>query len=163
MMSKRRLLTGLFLILLCGVQATAQQAGNYSGYFAEAYRLYPNIPQGVLEAVAYSASHLYNMQPQQHGDAEEKSMPLRYGIFGLIEDGKGYFKNNLLTVTALSGITPEQFKNEVRLQILAVAKFLSKEAGNQNLGATPTAEVFASVLEKLTEIPDDGSADAIHA
>jgi hypothetical protein len=127
MMSKRRLLTGLFFLLLLGVQA--QQPGNYSGYFAEAYRLYPNIPNGVLEATAYSASRLYNMQPNTQGDGDAVTMPLRYGIFGLVEDGKGYFKNNLLTVTALSGITPEQFKNDVRLQILAVAKFLSNEAG----------------------------------
>ena len=157
-MSKRRLLTNLFLILLFSVQATAQQADNYSGYFAEAYRLYPNVPNGVLEAIAWSASRGYNMKPQTHGDGDGTAMPLRFGIFGLIEDGKGYFKNNLITITSLSGITTEQFKNDVRLQILAVAKFLHKEAEQQNLGANPTAERFASVLEKLAEIPDDGSA-----
>jgi N-acetyl-anhydromuramyl-L-alanine amidase AmpD len=157
-MSKRRLLTSLFLILLISVQATAQQVDNYNGYFAEAYRLYPNIPNGVLEAVAWSASRGANMKPQTHGDGNEVAMPLRFGIFGLIEDGKGYFKNNLQTVTALSGITAEQFKNDVRLQILAVAKFLSTEATQQNLGANATIERFASVLEKLAEIPDDGTA-----
>ena len=157
-MSKRRLLSGLFLILWCSAQVTAQQGDNYSGYFAEAYRQYPTIPQGVLEAAAWSASHLNNMHPQPHSDGDEVAMPLRYGIFGLIEDGKGYFKNNLLTITALSGITPEQFKNDVRLQILAVAKFLSKEAGQQQPGTRLTPERFASVLEKLSEIPEDGSA-----
>ena len=157
-MSKRRLLTSLFLILLISVQATAQQVDNYNGYFAEAYRLYPNIPNGVLEAVAWSASRGNNMKPQTHGDGDEVAMPLRFGIFGLIEDGKGYFKNNLQAVCTLSGITAEQFKNDVRLQILAVAKFLSTEAAQQNLGSNPTIERFASVLEKLAEIPDDGTA-----
>ncbi|OQP57922.1 hypothetical protein A3860_39755, partial [Niastella vici] len=142
---------------MCSARVTAQQTDGYGNYFAEAYRLYPSIPQGVLEATAWSASRLNNMQPQTHGDGDGTAMPLRFGVFGLIEDGKGYFKNNLVTVTALSGITPEQFKNDVRLQILAVAKFLSSEAAQQQLGAHPSAEAFASVLEKLAEIPDDGS------
>ncbi|WP_205513631.1 N-acetylmuramoyl-L-alanine amidase [Longitalea arenae] len=157
-MSKRRLLTGLLLILLCRLQTTAQEADNYSGYFAEAYRLYPNIPQGILEAAAWSASRMYNMQPTTHGDGDEVAMPLRYGIFGLIEDGKGYFKNNLTAVTALSGLTAEQFKKDVRLQILSVARFLSNEAGKQKAGARPSAEAFVHVLDKLSEIPDDGTA-----
>ncbi|WP_207515451.1 N-acetylmuramoyl-L-alanine amidase [Longitalea luteola] len=157
-MSKRRLLTGLLLILLFQLDVTGQQADNYSGYFAEAYRSYPNIPQGMLEAVAWSASRMYNMQPTTYGDGDEVEMPLRYGIFGLIEDGKGYFRNNLTAVTALSGITVEQFKKDVRLQILAVARFLSREAEKQNLGARPTAERFVHVLEKLAEIPEDGTS-----
>jgi hypothetical protein len=158
MMSKRRLLTGLFLLLLFGVQVTAQQAENYSTYFAEAYRMYPNIPKGILEATAYSASHLYNLTAETKGDGDTEPMPSRFGIFALVEDGRGYFKNNLITVSSLSGITPEQFKKDVRLQILAVAKFLSKEAETQQLEAHPTVERFASVLEKLAEIPDDGTA-----
>jgi N-acetyl-anhydromuramyl-L-alanine amidase AmpD len=156
MMSTRRLLTGLFLILLFRVEVMAQTE-NYNAWFAEAYQQYPNIPQGLLESTAWSASRLNNMHPPVP-TGDEATMPLRFGIFGLVEDGKGYFKNNLLTVTALSGITAEQFKNDVRLQILAVAKFLSREAGQQYPGARPTAESFATVLEKLAEIPDDGTA-----
>ncbi|OQP44190.1 hypothetical protein A4D02_35680 [Niastella koreensis] len=133
------------------------QTDNYKAWFAEAYQQYPNIPQGVLESTAWSASRLNNMNPQAPG-SNEVTMPLRFGIFGLVEDGKGYFKNNLLTVTALSGITTEQFKNDVRLQIMAVAKFLSKEASQQQPGVRLTAESFAPVLEKLAEIPDDGTA-----
>jgi N-acetyl-anhydromuramyl-L-alanine amidase AmpD len=157
-MSKRRLLTSLFLMLLFSVQVTAQQADNYSGYFTEAYRLYPNIPQGVLEAAAYSASHLQNLTAETMGDGDTEPMPSLYGIFALVEDGRGYFKNNLITVCSLSGITPEQFKKDVRLQILAVAKFLSREASLQNLPANSTPENFSKALEKLSSIPDDGSA-----
>ncbi|HEX6427029.1 MAG TPA: peptidoglycan recognition family protein, partial [Niastella sp.] len=157
-MSKRRLLTSLFLMLLFGVQVTAQQADNYSGYFAEAYRLYPNIPQGVLEATAYSASHLQNLTDETKSDGDTEPMPSLYGIFALVEDGRGYFKNNLITVCSLSGITPEQFKKDVRLQILAVAKFINQEASLQKLPANSTPENFSRVLEKLSSIPEDGSA-----
>lgn len=157
-MSKRRLLTSLFLLLLYGVQATAQQADNYSAWFSEAYRLYPNIPQGVLEAAAYSASHLQNLTAETKGDGDTEPMPQQFGIFALVADGRGYFKNNLQAVCTLSGITTEQFKKDVRLQILAVAKFLSHEANSQKLPANGIPENFSKVLEKLSNIPDDGSA-----
>ena len=157
-MNTRRLLYGLFFTLLLSVHTFAQQSSDYSGFFAEAYRLYPNIPKGLLEATAYSASRMYNITPQTPGEGDATAMPQRFGIFALIEDGKGYFKNNLAAVCAASGITPEQFKKDVRLQILAVAKFLSQEAGAQKLTANSTAEEFSGVLEKLSEIPDDGNA-----
>ncbi|OQP67538.1 hypothetical protein A4R26_33215, partial [Niastella populi] len=146
------------LILLFSVNVTAQQTDNYQSYFAEAYRLYPNIPRGVLEATAWSASHMNNLANEQKADGEKEPMPEHFGIFALVENGRGYFKNNLLTVCQLSGITPEQFKKDVRLQILAVAKFLSREAHAQNLPASTTPESFSKVLEKLSNIPDDGSA-----
>ena len=157
-MITRRLLCGLFITLLWSLQVTAQQAADYSGYFAEAYRLYPNIPKGVLEATAYSASHMYNIVPEPNGEGNAVAMPKRYGIFALVEDGKGYFKNNLAAVCSLSGITAEQFKADVRLQVLAVAKFLSHEADAQKLAANATAENFSVVLDRLSEIPDDGNA-----
>jgi N-acetyl-anhydromuramyl-L-alanine amidase AmpD len=158
MMSKRRLLTVFWLILLFGVNVMAQQAANYQGYFDEAYRLYPNIPKGILEAAAYSASHMNNLVNEHKGDGDDEPMPQPYGIFALVEDGRGYFKNNLVTVCQLSGITTEQYKKDVRLQILAVAKFLSQEAHRQNLPANTSSEAFSKVLEKLSNIPDDGSA-----
>jgi hypothetical protein len=59
-------------------------------------------------------------------------------------------------VSKLSNISTTQFKNDVRLQILATAKFLSREAGSRKVAAG--AESFATVLESISEIPDDGSA-----
>lgn len=151
----------LLATLLMYLQTYPRQAtvpGNMELYFREAYKLYPNIPAGTLEAAAYSASHLVNLQPHAGGDHDNcTGMPEHFGIFALVEDGKGYFKNNLLAVCSLSNITPAQFKKNVRLQILAVAKYLSHHAGTQRTAAA-SAESFAPVLEKLSEIPDDGSA-----
>ncbi|HEY1201488.1 MAG TPA: N-acetylmuramoyl-L-alanine amidase [Niastella sp.] len=157
-MSKRRLLTGLFFILLFSVNVTAQQTDNYQPYFNEAYRLYPNIPKGLLEAAAYSASHMNNLADEHKGDGDNESMPQHYGIFGLVENGRDYFKNNLKTVCELSSITTAQYKKDVRLQILAVAKFISQEAHRQNVPANTSSEAFSKVLEKLSNIPEDGSA-----
>jgi N-acetyl-anhydromuramyl-L-alanine amidase AmpD len=158
MMTTRTLLSLLLAMFLISSPAWAQQVPNINSYFAEAYAKYPAIPRGLLEATAYSASRMNNLMPQLPGEGDAVAMPQRFGIFGLIEDGRGYFKNNLLTVCTASGITPQQFKQDVRLQILAVAKFIGQEAASRNLNATSTIESFAGVLEKLSEIPDDGSA-----
>lgn len=157
-MIRRSLL--LFAALLLYMQIMAQSPGAGVGrYFDEAYRKYPNIPKGTLEAVAYSASHMNNLQPEKAGQQTNcTGMPQQFGIFGLVENGQGYFKNNLVEVAKLSNITPAQFKKDVRLQILAVAKFLSQQASAQKLVAKSSIESFAPVLEKLSEIPEDGSS-----
>ncbi|SEW45783.1 SpoIID/LytB domain protein/Por secretion system C-terminal sorting domain-containing protein [Chitinophaga sp. YR573] len=144
------------LLLLPYTQLVAQQQTDNSrldNYFNEAYRQYPGLPKGILEAMAYSATHMTNLQPHEDNCM---GMPERFGIFGLVENGKGYFKNNLVEVSKLSNISTAQFKNDVRLQILATAKFLSREAGSRKVAAG--VESFATVLESISEIPDDGSA-----
>jgi N-acetyl-anhydromuramyl-L-alanine amidase AmpD len=143
------------------MQLVAQQTDNsrLDNYFNEAYRQYPGLPKGILEAMAYSATHMTNLQPHESTDHSNcMGMPERFGIFGLVENGKGYFKNNLVEVSKLSNISTTQFKNDVRLQILATAKFLSREAGSRKVAATAGVESFAAVLESISEIPDDGSA-----
>jgi len=161
-MIMKKLLQLSLLMLLLHLQMAAQQQAVITGldrYFSEAYEKYPNIPKGILEAAAYSASHMGNLSGQgSDDDANCMGMPQRFGLFGLVEDGRGYFKNNLLEICTLSNITPAQFKKEPRAQILAVAKFLGREATAQRLAVTATAESFSGVLEKLSEIPDDGSA-----
>lgn len=149
------------VLLLPCTQLVAQQAGNsrLDNYFNEAYRQYPGLPKGILEAMAYSATHITNLQPHTGNDHSScMGMPERFGIFGFVENGKGYFKNNLVEVSKLSNISTTQFKNDVRLQILATAKFLSREAGSRKVAAAAGIESFAGVLESISEIPEDGSA-----
>ena len=158
-MRKRKLLalTTVGILLHLFVQAQQTILGLET-YFEEAYWRYPNVPRGLLEATAYSATRLTNLQPTAHESDNCTGMPSRYGLFALVENGRGYFKNNLITVCNNTGITPEQYKKDVRLQILAVAKFLSREASINQLDVRISAEGFASMLDKLTEIPDDSSA-----
>jgi N-acetyl-anhydromuramyl-L-alanine amidase AmpD len=160
-MNHRKLLNMFLVFLLLHSKLTAQTTANapdLNRYFAEAYQLYPAIPQGTLEATAFAASHMQNLQVHAGSDHSScMGMPERFGLFGLIEDGKGYFKNNLAAVCAVSGITAEQYKKDLRLQILAVARFLQQEAVAQNKTARSAVENFAGVLEKLSEIPEDGT------
>jgi len=158
-MTKRKLLLLITVGILQQLHAHSQQPIlGLESYFEEAYWRYPNIPHGLLEATAYSASRLTNLQPALHDADNCTGMPQRYGLFALIENGKGYFKNTLKTVCSNSGITPDQYKNDVRLQVLSVAKFLSREASFKSLDVRISIEGFAVILNELAEIPNDSSA-----
>jgi N-acetyl-anhydromuramyl-L-alanine amidase AmpD len=157
-MRKRKLLALTTVGILMHLLVQAQQSIlGLETYFEEAYWRYPNIPQGVLEAAAYSASRMTNLQPSANDAHNCTGMPQRYGLFALVENGRGYFKNNLLTVCNSSNITPEQYNKDVRLQILAVAKFLSREASFKQIDVKLSAEAFAEIFDKLAEFPNDSS------
>jgi N-acetyl-anhydromuramyl-L-alanine amidase AmpD len=158
-MRKRKLLALTTVGILLHLFVHAQQPIlGLETYFEEAYWRYPNIPHGVLEAAAYSASRMTNLQPSPNESDNCTGMPHRFGLFGLIENGRGYFKNNLWTICNNSHITPEQYNKDVRLQILAVAKYLSREASIRQMDVRMSAEDFAVIFDRLAEFPDDSSA-----
>lgn len=157
-MRKRKLLALITVGILMQLLVQAQQTIlGLETYFKEAYWRYPNIPRGVLEAAAYSASRMTNLQPSSTNTGNCTGMPQRYGLYALIENGRGYFKNNLLTVCKTGNITPDQYKKDVRLQVLAVAKFLSREASFKQIDVKMSLEEFAAIFDKLAEFPNDSS------
>jgi hypothetical protein len=90
------LLMGFFL--LNGQQIT----NGYQNYFDEAYKECKIIPRGLLEAISYSYTRFNNLDDSY---AESSNgMPRFWTVMGLVEDGKGYFKENLKIVSKLSDI-----------------------------------------------------------
>jgi N-acetyl-anhydromuramyl-L-alanine amidase AmpD len=122
----------------------------YAADFAEAYRLYPVIPRGMLEAVAYTQTHI------RHIGADEQlsctGMPLPSGVMGLFADGKGYFRENLKLVATLSEVSPELIKTDPRSNILAYAAAYSRLATERKLTAKFPAK-HLPVLIALSELP----------
>jgi N-acetyl-anhydromuramyl-L-alanine amidase AmpD len=139
--------------LLLAVGTSAQQP--LTEQFEAAYRAHPTVPKPLLEALAYSASHLQNLQPEEAFD--EHHGPGRYGLFALVEDGKGYFNNNLLAVCRVGGITPAKYKRSTAAQIMAVAAYLEQQC--QQRRATKL-EQMAPVVNSLSEIPGLGNVHA---
>lgn len=95
---------------------------KFSSYFKEAYRQYPDIPKGILEAVAYTNTHFHHIT---HEVGEEQScvgLPNYYGVMGLVADGKNYFSNNLNTVSTFSGFSPEELMSSPEKNILAYTR-----------------------------------------
>ena len=123
-------MTRLFTSLLCTVSilngvANAQLRtfkNDYQAEFSVAYSEHPQIPQGLLEAVAYNRTNLRHMDESELGSCS--GLPQSFGLFGLIEDGKGYFSNTLSLVAELSGNEVSAVKSYPAMHILAYAEAL---------------------------------------
>ena len=122
----------------------------YAADFAEAYRRYPVIPRGMLEAVAYTQTHI------RHIGADEQAsctgMPAAVGVMGLFADGKDYFRENLKLVARLSGVSEAEIKGDPHANILAYAAAYSRLATERKLPAAEPAR-HLPVLIDLSELP----------
>ncbi|MCC2546610.1 N-acetylmuramoyl-L-alanine amidase [Hymenobacter sp. BT175] len=155
-MKKTLLLLALTLGLpeLLPAQSVASRVApadtRYAADFAEAYRRNPAVPRGVLEAVAYTQTHIRHI-----GRSEQPSctgMPLPSGVMGLFADGQGYFRENLDRVAALSGISEAQIKDDPRSNILAYAAAYSRLVAERRLTSSNPAD-HLPVLMDLSELP----------
>jgi len=128
--------------------------GQYETAFQSAYSAHPTIPKGVLEAVAYTNTHIRNISFEDQVSCS--GMPLPYGVMGVFEDGADYFLENGKTIATISGISVEAQKLSVEAQILGYASafdvlFHMPENASINLGE----QVHFTLLD-LSEIPDSG-------
>lgn len=128
--------------------------GQYETAFQSAYSAHPTIPKGVLEAVAYTNTHIRTISSDELISCS--GMPLPYGVMGVFENGADYFLENGKTIASLSGISVELQKNSVEAQIQAYADafdvlFHLPENASTNLG-----EQLHFTLLDLSEIPDSG-------
>lgn len=144
----------IFSLLLYCFPLVAQE--NYDKYFQEAYKLYPNIPEGMLEAVAYTNTRMHHVVPVVTPIGNCSGLPYYYGVMGLVEDGKGYFKNSLKMVAELSGYSVAEIKKSPRINILAYAKAYSLMQEKKDVGERGL-EAQGNVLADLSELPADNS------
>ncbi|MEO0896416.1 MAG: CUB domain-containing protein [Bacteroidota bacterium] len=141
----------LFLFLTLGISSPfyAQQ-GKYKAFFDEAYTKFPSVPQGLLEAVAYTNSRLTHLD----GTPSCQGLPTYFGVMGLVENGQDYFKNSLITVSELSGYSIEEIKKDPRINILAYASAYSKLQGNYRL-MNNRVETHKVIVDELSELPNE--------
>ncbi|MBI4929822.1 MAG: N-acetylmuramoyl-L-alanine amidase [Bacteroidetes bacterium] len=126
---------------------------EYASYFQEAYQQYPNIPTGVLEAVAYTNSRMHHIS-HNAGDSENcMGMPNAYGVMGLVLDGKNYFSNNLVLISNLSGITTDAIINDPEQNILAYASALDAVMNSSTNKKVNSIENISGALAILSELP----------
>lgn len=143
----------LVFALLQGIFSNAQTP--FQTYCSQAYQLYPNVPRGSLEAIAFTQARM------QHIEANElescSGIPKTYGYFALIENGKGYFKNNFRFVSQTSNYTVSQIKNSQQTEVLALAKTISELI---NVNNTQTeSEKFIAIFSTLSYLPDTGKVN----
>ncbi len=146
---KKLNLLACFLLLSFFTQAQVQSDFN------AAYRAHPAVPKPLLEALAYSSSHCQNLQPEEAFDPHHG--PGRYGLFALVEDGKGYFKNNLAAVCKAAGVSADAFKKDPAVQVMAMAAYLDMQC---NALQVRSITDMAAVIDAVSEIPDAGTVNA---
>lgn len=97
-------------------------SNHYQTEFAQVYTQHPEIPQGLLEAVAYNRSNLRFLDNNELASCT--GLPKTFGVFGLVEDGKGYFNNTLEMIADLSGFNQNEIKSDPSIHINAFAEAL---------------------------------------
>lgn len=135
------------IFISCSLLSYAQK--QYASAFAKAYKKYPAIPAYSLEALAYANSRMQNMRPVDI-DAADKHQPAHFGLFALVEDGQGYWKNNLETVCSFSHISSSGFKRNASVQIMAVASYINNLCVQYNVHSLAD---MAPVFDAFAEIP----------
>jgi N-acetyl-anhydromuramyl-L-alanine amidase AmpD len=150
------------LLVLLGLfwsgQLLLAQPNPYAAYFEEAYQKHPSVPRGLLEAVAYTNTRLQHLTPTPSC----QEIPVYHGVMGLIEDGKGYFQNNLIKVSTLSGYSVADIKRDPRINILAYASAYAKLQQNKRM-ANQRVETHRPIIDDLTELPNGVDAVSQYA
>ena len=126
--------------------------------FQTAYSESPNVPSGLLEAVAWTNTHMVHINPALEGCS---GIPQAFGIMGLHDDGKGYFNENAALVANLSGITIEEQKNAAANQIEAYAKAFNQLMVDNGVTNPNDPILISRTLGQLSEIPTTGMVNVL--
>ena len=144
----------LIVIILFAFESKAQTT-IYNTYQSEmdlAYQQYPDVPKGMLEAISFTMTHFSNIT-----DATPEScfgLPHVYGVMGLTQDGKGYFKNNLSMVSRLSGYAKNTIKSNPEINIMAYAAAYKYLMDSLQISSIQN---HIKIIEILSEIPLDNN------
>lgn len=142
----------IFLFTLGSFTCLSQTA------FQTAYAENPNVPSGLLEAVAWTNTHMVHLDPTLEGCS---GIPQAFGIMGLHDDGKGYFNENGTLVANLSGINIEEQKKTPAKQIGAYAKAFNQLMVDNDVTNPNDPILISKILGHLSEIPAIGMVNIL--
>lgn len=135
------ILSMTFAYLSFGQVDTMHERLNiYSEGFEAAYIEYPNLHGGILEAMVWYHSKGIDLAPLESCIG----MPQGKGLFGLIDDGKGFFIHNQDLVLSRSQDSETEFHRSPQNQILAMAACLA---------APPNSSLLETLL-RISMIPE---------
>ncbi len=123
---------------------------KYDASFRKAYSLNPSIPKGVLEAISFTQTRFAHLNDNQEPSCI--AYPKAFGVMGLTEDGKGYFRNNLISVAQISGYSVDEIKANPETSILAYAKAFATLQQEQGV-MSDKLENYKSIFVALSELP----------
>jgi PKD repeat protein/N-acetyl-anhydromuramyl-L-alanine amidase AmpD len=145
----------VIVIIFLSFNLKAEIINNpYQTQFNNAYAQFPQIPRGLLEAVSFTQTHFKNIQNTDEGCI---GLPVVNGVMGLTVNGQGYFRNNLLLISNLSGYTVSAIKSNSSTNILAYAKAYKRLMDSLNISSANINQ-HDVILKSLSEIPWDHNA-----
>lgn len=122
---------------------------KYAATFKKAYLINPSIPKGALEAIAFTQSRFIHLKGHDHSCI---GYPETKGVFGLIEDGKGYFRNNLPLVAAYSGYKAHAIADDAEIHIMAYAAAFSALQSAYHVYGNDLKD-YTTIFVALSELP----------
>lgn len=149
---KKLLLSLSILVSFLTAQAEIALVNKYQSYFNQAYLQHPEIPRGMLEAVAFCNTRFEHIQHVSTSPESCTGMPNAYGVMGLTLDGQHYFENNLQLVSDLSHYTVEDIMNDAEKNIYAYAEAFAKAKSFLHINGTDVTSNF-SIYTYLSELP----------
>ena len=156
-------ITSLVFLFYSGL--TFAQGWNAAGIeypaqsFKDAYKEFPNIPSGFLEAYAFTKTRFTEITPDEPRGCT--GIPRALGIFGLFENGENYFRENykMIFPGKFPEISEENFQPSMASVIFNFAAFLKKALINSsNSQSSPVAKI-AFCYNSITEIPETGAGN----
>lgn len=105
--------------------------------FAAAYRRFPAIPAGTLEAVAHARSRWRNLQPDP---ADTQHGPPVYGPMGLYAGQRG-FEDQIGMAAAALGVPAQRVMREPAVNVMAAAWLLDRALRTAPAGVAATVEI----------------------
>ncbi len=121
------------------------QTTEFLGYCQHAYEEFPLLPRGILEASAFTQTRFDHLSGNQQESCS--GLPQSFGYFGMVADGKGYFKENLSLVAGVSKFSENEIRNNPQTEVLAYAKTL-----NHFYSKVKSLKLELSLVAVLSEI-----------
>lgn len=149
---KKLLLFSSILFASYVAKADVRVINEYSKSFDKAYSLHPEIPRGMLEAVAFCNTRFTHIKHSSSESASCVGIPNAYGVMGLTLDGKDYFFNNLQLVSDLSMVSVNEIISDPEKNILAYADAYAKVKKLLPLKSNKIEDQL-SILIYLSELP----------
>jgi PKD repeat protein/N-acetyl-anhydromuramyl-L-alanine amidase AmpD len=148
----KNFLLSIVTLFICCHSFSQETMNPYQHEMDVAYQLYPNVPKGILEAWSFTMTHFDHLDESTLSSCS--GLPKTYTVMGLTENGQGYFRNNLVNISNLSGYSITQMKQDPQTAILAFAATYDLLLSDFNISSNNPKD-HIEVLKALAEIPID--------
>ena len=137
-----------------------RQYQDVGGWFDDAYRDYPTVPRGMLEAVAFQYTRFSPNVLMDTVETDPSEIPRLYSVMGLTLHGKGVFRENARLLAEMTPYSLDAILWEPGVAVLAYACAFARLQERYGLYGD-SVEQYSRILVDLCElpVPRDGEDD----